>query len=322
MVHLQIGNYMKITKFISVDWGTSNLRIRLVDFSNLEILSEYESTDGIKFVYQDFLQQQEVSQKDFFIEHLVKLLANHFSKANIYPVIISGMASSSIGIIDLPYANMPIVSGEQFYVESFTSRDYHFLITSGFKSDFGVMRGEETQALGLISQLASEKKGMLLLPGTHSKHLLFENNSFSSFSSFMTGELFQMLSQHSILKTNIQSTPWTIQREQFFLKGVSKGFHENALANLFSVRVKHLLNKIEKEDNFYFLSGLLIGDELSNISTTVDHLFLAAPDTLKELYGKAITSCFPDKKCTSFNETKLVSAFLKGQQLVLQKNYS
>ena len=69
------------------------------------------------------------------------------------------------------------------------------LLISGIKSDLGMMRGEEVQAIGLEEQLRPHGDGVLLLPGTHSKHLTYRKEAFTALQTFMTGELFEVLSR-------------------------------------------------------------------------------------------------------------------------------
>ena len=63
-----------------------------------------------------------------------------------------------------------------------------------------VIRGEETQIFGAVSG----DGGLFLLPGTHSKWVAVEKGRIISFATFMTGEVFGVLRQHSILGRTMQ----------------------------------------------------------------------------------------------------------------------
>src|SRR5690606_15084219 len=99
----------------SVDWGTSSLRVRLIDLETNEIISQVKTNQGVYSVF-NLWQNQLNSDKsqdriEFYLAHLKGDLEKlkHPTQGSLegIPVIISGMASSSIGIIELPYAELP-----------------------------------------------------------------------------------------------------------------------------------------------------------------------------------------------------------------------
>ena len=116
------------------------------------------------------------------------------------------MASANIGMCELAYAEMPLQSdgSNLLWKEIFLAPKQQLLLISGAKGKNGMMRGEEIQAIGLADQLENSGGGILILPGTHSKHLRYENKAFTDLKTFMTGELFAVLCKHSILENNVK----------------------------------------------------------------------------------------------------------------------
>jgi 2-dehydro-3-deoxygalactonokinase len=157
-----------------------------------------------------------------------------------------------------------------------------------------VMRGEETQLIGLIDllNLPPHKPYIFILPGTHSKHLYLENNRLVNFHTYMTGEIFNILSNHSILKDSIEivtSENLTDSNLTAFKKGVLEANSSDILNSLFKVRTNQLFQKLNKKDNGFYLSGLLIGSELKQLLTESNcQLVLCSGNNLFEFYKTAI----------------------------------
>ena len=177
---------------------------------------EHKTDQGIKVLNQKFLGQNKLSQTEYFQAYLqdqIDKLGNTQSAQN---VVIVGMASANIGLLELEYGNMPFNKagkGINFKVIPLKN-GMDVLLVSGIKDESGMMRGEEIQALGLTKHLQPYKSGMLMLPGTHSKHITYDSSQFTALKSFMTGELFELLSTKSILSNNVERCQWTEKRKK------------------------------------------------------------------------------------------------------------
>ena len=138
--------------FVSVDWGTTNFRASYINGESLEVMAHCTSGRGIANVYADFLQSGNSNQLDYFIQELVAQLNRMKLDVGDAKVVISGMASSNIGLISLPYAKLPIGRhGEGVICHRVSNQEEICLfLISGVQGDHTVMRGEETQAIGLV----------------------------------------------------------------------------------------------------------------------------------------------------------------------------
>ena len=139
--------------FLSCDWGTSSFRLRLVNSDNLRIESTIRNDEGIAAVYNKWINSgnAESERRAFYLQRLQVQINELSQQAGIslerVPIILSGMASSSIGIAELPYHKMPFkTDGSDLLVEELP--EYHMLIISGARTDEDVMRGEETMLIG------------------------------------------------------------------------------------------------------------------------------------------------------------------------------
>ena len=122
------------------------------------------------------------------------------------------------------------------------------------------MRGEEVQIFGAL-QLAGRDNATLVLPGTHSKWVQVQGGRVLQFQTFMTGEVFALMSQHSILgKTLDLSGAFDAT---VFLQGIAQSQQSGSvLHHLFAVRTLGLFERLSAAQLPSYLSGLLIGEEL------------------------------------------------------------
>jgi 2-dehydro-3-deoxygalactonokinase len=123
-----------------------------------------------------------------------------------------------------------------------------------------VMRGEEMQILGAFAEGLVGPDALICHPGTHNKWIKLEDGRIASFRTVMTGELFNLLREHSIL-ADLLGQPAGV--DEAFEAGVRKGLGSDELtAELFSVRARVLLGKAPRESAASYTSGLLIGSDI------------------------------------------------------------
>lgn len=283
---------------MSCDWGTSSFRLRLVETKTAEILYEIHSNEGIKSSYAKFSSEKgkydemEKLYKHFLLEKIRLLERKSGATLMHVPIIFSGMSSSSMGIRELPYGELPFrfdrvsLPYEWLHAEEFFP--YNLLLISGLKKEGDVMRGEETQLIGL-SKIKNVSNSLILMPGTHSKHLFTGDNELLDFKTYMTGELFELIGKHSILSHSIEPPK---ENHDFlaFRHGVKEGTESNLLNRLFRVRTNGLLNKLNKHANYYYLSGLIIGSELRDIEALQpESIYLCGEGIIQKLYKEALS---------------------------------
>lgn len=284
-------------QFLSCDWGTSSFRLRLVEAETLNILAEQKTDQGIASVFALWQQSAEVDKTAKASFYLNRVLGNiHRLESQLalplqgLPVIFSGMASSSIGLLELPYGQLPFsTDGKGVFTSSLepTANFPHpVLIISGIQSEDDVMRGEETQLIGVVSGLENRGEDkVFVFPGTHSKHIWVKGGRVVSFKTYMTGEFFDLLSNKSILSSSVSENR-TIQNWEAFNQGITKARTSNLLNASFLVRTNALFEIFNKEENHDFLSGLLIGTELKELLHE-EGICLCCSSHLKSRYEQA-----------------------------------
>lgn len=285
--------------FLSCDWGTSSFRLRLVRTQDLLVLGEIRSASGISDTFRQWKERRAEadSRQQFYAAVLrgqLTLLSEQLDRSlEGIPVILSGMASSTVGIQELPYKKLPFrLDGSDLLTETLhpPGLDNGLILVSGARTDGDVMRGEETKIVGCLPALKSAGgRQLLILPGTHPKHVRLDAGYVTGFRTYMTGEFFDLLSRHSILAVSVAEGGafHDAESERWFAEGVIAGRTSGLLYAAFGVRINELLRGVPKTANYYYLSGLLIGTELAQVGKDVP-VYLVAGASHAEWYGTAL----------------------------------
>ncbi|MBB3236568.1 2-dehydro-3-deoxygalactonokinase [Phyllobacterium endophyticum] len=270
-----------IAHYALSDWGTSRFRLWLVDAAG-NVIAEKRSDDGL-----------DASRNRGFADTLEGHLSALGAPADL-PVIVCGMAGSRQGWVEARYVPVPadlraILSGAA-RIENI-ARDVRIipgLSQSGHSPN--VMRGEETQLLGAI--LARNLSNRIIaMPGTHSKWVSLQEGRATGFSTYLTGELYALLSSQSILRHSIGDAASSASPDhpQFAASIELMLSGERMLGELFGIRAAMLLDDLSPEGAASRLSGLLIGAEIAGAKAkSSDGITLVASGAMAALYGAAL----------------------------------
>jgi len=267
---------MQAEYILCCDWGTTSFRLRLTNLK-ADVIAETHSEKGILVHHNNWLIQKDDNPErrfDYYLQYIQSQIGEipHTLDIDIakLPLVISGMAISSIGMMNMPYENLPFsVAATTGFECRIQQNGAPIILVTGVCSKDDLMRGEETQMIGLYHTPELKNvlpdNGLFVLPGTHSKHVSINDKAIVSIKTFITGELFHILRGNGTLAKSIEflqedrnANP---DNQLAFIKGIHESKNGSLLNNLFQVRVNDILNKLNKEQNFYFLSGLLIGSE-------------------------------------------------------------
>lgn len=254
---------------IAIDWGTSSFRGYRLDADG-RVLERREAPLGILAV-----------EGGRFAEALDTQVGD-WIRARPAAVVMSGMIGSRQGWREAPYARTPAGADEiaaalvEVSVENGTRAwIVPGVMTCSADGVHDVMRGEETQILGALPALGPGHH-TLCLPGTHSKWVVVVDGRIDSFTTHMTGEMFAVLTRHSILgRTMPEGAP---EDAEAFAHGLARADADGGLLHhLFGVRAQMLAGVLPEAGSRDFLSGLLIGHECRSVAPRgVVHL-LGAP---------------------------------------------
>lgn len=258
---------MKQTSLIALDWGTSSLRAYLLDKQGA-VLDSLSEASGILNV-----------SDNNFNGVLERLLQPWWQQHGTVPMIAAGMIGSRQGWREAPYIACPAsvadLAGSLIQVDTTSGQPLYLVPGVSYHDEHGVpdvIRGEETQIVGeLLASASKHGKAMFLLPGTHSKWVWVEDNQIVRFATFMSGELFSVLKQHSILG-RLMSADGDDDDLDAFQRGLDYAFTQQGglLKQLFSARTLGLFDQVPSSGLSDYLSGLIIGTEIREAMAYTD----------------------------------------------------
>jgi len=269
---------MPAAALIGVDWGTTSFRAYLID-AHGRILDRRSAPAGIL----------QVPDRDFARVLEQQVRAWH-AAARGAPIIASGMITSRQGWQETPYLACPAGAGD--LAAGLERREtglgrIHFvpgLRTEDADGVPDVIRGEETQIAGLALDHGRDLRAVL--PGTHSKWIEVRGGRIAGFQTYMTGEVYGVLREHSILgrlMTGDDHDPVAFTRG---LDAAGPG-GRGLLRRLFSARTLGLFDRLQGGAIGPYLSGLLIGTEIAEAlaeGRSADPLLVVGESTLAGRY--------------------------------------
>jgi 2-dehydro-3-deoxygalactonokinase len=299
-------------------------------------VKEIDSPNGVLSIQNQWAaDSKKITLKEFYLQFLLAqiklLLADNSEDLKNIPLLISGMASSSIGIEELPYAKIPFALGGKNTVSKFIKNNaefpYDLFLISGVSTTNDVMRGEETQMIGIAQMeklMEFSEDTICIFPGTHSKHIKISNGNIVDFKTYLTGEMFELLCSKSVLKGSVSKESNHKVMEEMNLQSFYKGVNEsqnnaNLLNKLFSVRTNTLFKLLSAEENFFYLSGLLIGSEIRSLHQDMPCIIiLCSGDNLFKLYQLAIEKLNFNTRTIFIEPSMMDKAAFCGQIKIFQ----
>ena len=256
--------------FLAIDWGTTNRRAWRIGADGAV---EAEEQDGRGILSME---------AGGFPAEAAALRA----RLGDLPMLCAGMVASNRGWAETAYLPCPLgldaVAAALLWVEPGRTALLPGAAMQGERPD--VMRGEEVQALGAVAAGLAPPDALLCLPGTHCKWAEMGSGRLGHFTSAMTGELFALLRDHSLLGAQLSGE---VAPGAAFLQGVAES-GADLLARLFGVRAAFLLGRRSDEESAAYTSGLLIGADVRARGVPGREIYLLAEPALGALYGAAI----------------------------------
>lgn len=273
--------------WIAVDWGTSNLRVWGIGAGG-EVVFSRTSDQGMSKLAPGAYPQV-----------LADLVASHIDPTGPrLDVLVCGMAGARQGWMEAPYLDAPADLGALAAAAVAPpmpgARLSPRILPGVCQRRAGaedVMRGEETQLLGL-GALRPGFSGVVCMPGTHCKWVQLAAGRLERFATVMTGELFEVLRTHSVLRHAFAGSLQGPNRADGFEAGLAAGIEapHKLPAMLFKVRAGSLLSGRAPDWCAGFLSGLLIGAEIGAQGDWIgaSEIAIVGDATLAELYANGL----------------------------------
>jgi 2-dehydro-3-deoxygalactonokinase len=292
---------------IGLDWGTSSLRAYLLGADGT-LLDRHDAGHGIQHL-----------PPGGYVAAFRDVAGDWLDQWPLLPIVAAGMVGSRNGWHEVPYVACPadpksIAKG----LVAFDSRYGKIHLVPGLSQGGpfpDVMRGEEMQIIGAVAlepDLAAA--ALFVLPGTHCKWATIAEGRVTRFTTYLTGELFAALRDHSIVgrpakEAGVVTQPGIVDREAFG-KGVQAARESGAVgvaARLFSTRSLFLTGELTASQTLDYLSGLLIGEEIRSVlaglgAAACPPLVLLGDPALCDRYRLALMT-FGIDRVRALNET-------------------
>lgn len=238
-------------RFIALDWGTTSFRAYLADDAG-QTHDTVQSADGI------------LSVREGNFETVLERHIGHWDRR--LPVLAAGMITSRQGWVERPYLPCPASAADLARAihlhETASGRRIAFVTGLSSRADNGlpeVMRSEEVQVFGSLDLGTNH----FVTPGTHSKWITVQEGRIVSYSTYVSGEVFAALRDHTILGRMIEPGP---DDEEAFARGVQLSLADPAglLHSVFSARSLALSDELPGRSVASYLSGQVIGCEVAH----------------------------------------------------------
>jgi 2-dehydro-3-deoxygalactonokinase len=289
------GCKLPLDRFIAVDWGTSRLRAYCCEVAadNKVQLLASATGPGVKKVALSFQ------------DTLFNVIAPFTAAYGVLPIFMAGQISSSLGWFETGYLLCPIApQAIKAAAQQRRVANTSLYVTPGLRYQAAIghddtMRGEELQLLGLLQAYPAYQRGahIVCLPGTHCKWVLIVEGVVQQFCSAITGELFDMLTQHSVL-LSVPAQTTTLDLASFTqgCQAINAGSDDHLIHTLFSVRTKQLFVQFSALAAASYLSGLLVGADVKaflNSTLAKQHAYVSitviGSEQLQQSYAEALS---------------------------------
>lgn len=270
--------------FIGGDWGTSRLRLFLCDAAG-GVLARADGPG---------VAEAGAQAADIFAQLTAAWEAG-------LPALLCGMVGSTIGWREAAYIACPVAADEIARgTLHFDSSGRRIVIVPGLSCTnaaglFDVMRGEETQLLGALRLQPGLARGrhLFCLPGTHAKWVLVEDGRVIRFQTGLSGEMFALLSAHSVLARGAGAVNGGHPAFAEGLRVARSGTQAGLLHLLFSTRSRALAGEVPAAEAASYLSGLIIGEDVAaalRLFGAQAAVTLICTPELALLYGQALAA--------------------------------
>lgn len=274
--------------YIAMDMGTTNTRLWLCEKGNVYHSIKAETGAGLT----------KSKGKAFLFSETKKLINSLLKQANITAtdidcIIASGMAGSELGLIDIPRISLPVNAytlANNLHKHKLPEiSSIPFIFVSGLKKCNGdclqdVIRGEETETVGIIESIPLKSDSIIVLPGTHNKIIsVCKNGEINDFYTTMSGEILHNVISDSILSGVVghNFTP----NKYFVLRGAQAAKENGVNAALFQIRIMSL-NGYSLDETSSYLYGCILGQDVDLIKKIAQNkpIYVGGNETLKYIY--------------------------------------
>lgn len=254
-------------KIITIDAGTSNLRIRIIELD--KVTFELKKNYGVKIGKNKFQEKLYILLKECIKKNKLKMEE--------IEIIASGMITSSLGLLEVEHIHVPIslktLADNIVKVKFF---EFEINLIAGIKVEkeyfknediksVDVIRGEEVEVFGILDQIDIIEPMLIILPGSHNKFIEVKNGEVINFLTTMSGEIYDVITKYTILKNSVNETFANEIDRKFLFLGNEIGKKFNLNQGSFVLRGMDLVEKFSINEKANYLLGLILSGDIMSL---------------------------------------------------------
>jgi len=329
---------------ILIDSGTTNSRIRLIDNKRNTI----RDTEKVRIGVRDTaIEGNNKSLKKHIKNGISQLLErNKLAPTEIEYIVASGMITSNLGIYEVPHVYGP-ASLDDFITHSKVEKLDDFfnipcIFIPGMKNrvdesvniidsinQFDVMRGEEVEAFGLLKQLDVKGKGVIVLPGSHTKYVLVdENQTLTSCLSTLGGETLLALQKETILSDSLDQQLITVIDKEMLEKGYEATKKYGLTRSFYHVRLLQLFSELSANQRANYFVGSVIYEDIQTLLKSIadieemEWMIVGGSEPLKKVFTHLFHYLKKDIRIIEADKLQVENSLIYGAQEIAKKYFT
>ncbi|MFC7062157.1 2-dehydro-3-deoxygalactonokinase [Halobacillus seohaensis] len=321
---------------ILIDSGTTNSRIRLVDEKHIKVLDVIKLEIGVR---NTAIEGSNNRLKQEIANGINDLLDNNsLSSHQIKYIVATGMITSNLGIYEVPHVEAP--ASLDSFVESVqrveTKEFFNIpcLYVPGMKNkvtdsledelsvinQYDVMRGEEVETYGLLKQLKPIGKGLMVLPGSHTKFVLVgENKELLSCRSTLGGEMLKAVRDQTIISDSLDEGLIESVDPSYLVKGYNAAREVGVTRSLYHIRLLQLFSELSANERANYYAGSVLYYDIEALmqmlkEEQVEWIVIGGSDPLRGAFYHLITHFNQSWKIINSTDEQVELATVYGAQ--------
>lgn len=270
-----------------IDSGTTNSRIRLFNKNENKVIDIEKIRIGVRNTAIEGHNGNLINQLKAGIQRILE--NNQLVPSDINYIIASGMITSNLGVYEIPHITCP-ASLEDFVNHSKVSHLKEFfnipcVFVPGMKNkvstevgnafdsinQFDIMRGEEVETFGLLKQIDVQGKGIMLLPGSHTKFVVVdENKTLTSCLSTLCGEILLAMQKETILSDALSQDLINCIDEKMLEQGFTASKQFGLTRSFYHIRLLQLFSSLDANQRANYFVGSVIYEDIQALLKSID----------------------------------------------------
>ncbi|WP_392561985.1 2-dehydro-3-deoxygalactonokinase [Orbus sturtevantii] len=262
---------------VTIDSGTTNTRVKL--WENNTVIGQASDVVGVR---DTAITGSNDKLSQAVKRGLMTVLAEKEIRCYDNVVIVaSGMITSNMGLCEIPHLTAPV--SQQQLAAGMVSKilpdiiNHPIWFIPGVKNAIDdvnldncelmdMMRGEEIEAIGVLSLLSLQGPALIILPGSHSKFVkVNDNNEIIACATTLAGEFIDIITQQTLLANSLNHQFASSIEEEYLLKGAQYCQKVGITRSCFSIRILDLFSQLTINQKANFLLGIVLYCDLQAI---------------------------------------------------------